>query len=64
VEADLAWRTEPVLRSGAQQHDGEPERQVVENDAFLDHHIEEMLGTFSDAVRMPGSGDTEGQRLQ
>jgi hypothetical protein len=64
VEADLGWTTEPILRSGRRQHDGEPERPVVEDDAFLDHHVEEMLGTFSDAVRLRGGGTGERQRLK
>jgi hypothetical protein len=36
----------------------------VEDDALLDHHIEEMLGTFSVAVRTRESRDAEGQRLE
>lgn len=36
----------------------------MEDDALLDHHIEEMLGTFSDVGRMRESGDDEGQRLK
>jgi hypothetical protein len=32
----------------------------VEDDALLDHHIEEMLRTFSDAARVRENGDAEG----
>ncbi|HUA71175.1 MAG TPA: hypothetical protein VMA96_08845 [Solirubrobacteraceae bacterium] len=41
------------------------ERPAEEDDALLDHHIEEVLGTFSDAarVRKPGA-DSEGQQLE
>ncbi len=50
-ETDLAWTTEPARRNGGRQHGRPAERPVVEDDALLDHHIEEMLGMVSDAVR-------------
>jgi len=54
VEADLAWSQKRSCVVVGPQHDGAAERPPVEDDAFLDHHIEEMLGTFSDAVRCTG----------
>jgi hypothetical protein len=35
----------------------------VEHDALLDHHIEELLGTFSDVVRMGERGPGSEKRL-
>jgi hypothetical protein len=56
----LAWTTPPASRSGGQQHDGHPERPATEDDAFLDHHIEETLQTLSDTARLRGS-DVDGE---
>jgi hypothetical protein len=37
----------------------------LEDEALLDHHIEEMLGTFSDAARKREPRvDAEGQQLE
>jgi hypothetical protein len=55
----LAWATEPASRNGGRHDDGRPERALVEDDALLDHHIEGMLRTLSDAVRVRDSGDAE-----
>jgi len=43
------WKTEPGPGSRATQNG--PQR-AVEDDRLLDHHIEEILGTFTDAARM------------
>jgi hypothetical protein len=56
----LAWTTRPVSRSGGQQPDGHPERPAMDDEAFLDHHIEETLRTMSDTVRLPAS-DVDGE---
>jgi hypothetical protein len=64
-EADLTWTTESASRSGGRQHDGHRERPAGEDEALLDHHIEEMLGTFGDAVHIRESGDeAENERLE
>jgi len=64
-KTDLTWRTESASQGGGQQHQERRERPAEEDDALLDHHIEEVLGTFSDAarVRKPGA-DSEGQQLE
>jgi hypothetical protein len=36
----------------------------VEDDALLDHHIEELLGTFGDLVRMGERGPDTEKRLE
>jgi hypothetical protein len=35
----------------------------VEDDALLDHHIEELLGTFGDVERTGGLGSDTEERL-
>ena len=46
----MACETEPGAGSHWQQSNGEPEPAAVEDDRFLDHHIEETLGAFSRAA--------------
>ena len=60
----MTWTTDQALRSGGRQFDGHHKRPAEEDDAFLDHHIEEVLGTFSDAARGRTSVDAEEQRLE
>lgn len=52
----MAWTTGQAPRSGGRQQDGHPERPTIEDEAFLDHHIEETLLTMSDTVRLRASG--------
>ena len=47
----MAWETEPDAASRGRQNDAEPEPPAVEDERFLDHHIEEILGTMSPAAR-------------
>jgi hypothetical protein len=47
---------EPGAGTRGRQHNGEPEPPAVEDERFLDHHIEEILGTLSHAVRTRESG--------
>jgi hypothetical protein len=56
----LAWTRQPAARSGGRQQDGHPERPAIEDEAFLDHHIEETLRTMSDTVRLRAS-DVDGE---
>ena len=49
-EVELVWKTEPGPGSRARQN-GQSEQPAVEDDRLLDHHIEEKLGTFTDAAR-------------
>jgi hypothetical protein len=46
----LAWETEPGAGGRGRPSNGEPEPAAVEDDRFLDHHIEETLGAFSRAA--------------
>jgi hypothetical protein len=63
-ELDVAWEPEPGVGSSRRQHNAEPEPPPVEDERFLDHHIEEMLGTLSHAARTRESGlDADGQPL-
>jgi hypothetical protein len=50
-EVELVWKTEPGPGSRARQN-GQSEQKTVEDGRLLDHHIEELLGTFRDAARM------------
>jgi hypothetical protein len=60
----LAWETKPGAGSRARQHHGEPEPPAVEDERFLDHHIEEVLGTLSLVAWTRESGlDAETQPL-
>lgn len=60
---DVAWTTESGGRRGGRQNDGHLDRTTVEDEALLDHHIEEVLGTVGDAVRLRESdAELEGQR--
>ena len=52
----MAWETEPDADSRALQSNEEPEPPAVEEERFLDHHIEEILGTLSHAARTRRSG--------
>jgi hypothetical protein len=54
----------PNHRAG--QHEGRPKpvRPIVEGDALLDHHIEELLGTFGDVIRMGELGPDTDERLE
>jgi hypothetical protein len=52
----LAWETEPGAGSRGRQQNGEPELPAVEEERFLDHHIEEILGTLSHAARTREGG--------
>lgn len=54
----------PKHRAG--QHEGRPKsvRPTVEDDALLDHHIEELLGTFGDIARMGERGPDTEDRLE
>jgi hypothetical protein len=49
-ETVLAWESEPGAGSRGRQNNGEPEPPAEEDDRFLDHHIEEMLGALSHAA--------------
>ena len=59
----MAWETEPGAGSRGRQDNAEPEPPAVEDERFLDHHIEEMLAAF-DTMHMRERGDAEGQRLE
>ncbi len=60
----MAWETEPGASGRGRQHDGEPEPLTVEDERFLDHHLEEVLGTLSQAARTRESGlDADGDPL-
>lgn len=60
----MAWETEPSAGSRGRQQNGEPEPPAVEDQRFLDHHIEEILGTLSRAGRTRDSGlDADRQSL-
>jgi hypothetical protein len=50
-EVELVWKAEPGPGRRATQN-GQPEEPATENDRLLDHHIEEILGTFTAAARM------------
>lgn len=57
----MAWETEPGATGRERQHDREPEPPTVEDERFLDHHIEEVLGTLSQAALTRQSGlDADG----
>jgi hypothetical protein len=53
-EVELVWKREPGPDNRARQ-DGQSEHPAVEDDRLLDHHIEEVLGTFTAVARMRGS---------
>ena len=56
------WKTERGPGSRGTQN-GQPEQPATEDDRVLDHHIEEVLGTFTDAARMRESAaNAEKQR--
>jgi hypothetical protein len=56
--------TEPGSGSRDGQHNGRRGRTAAEEDRLLDHHIEELLGFFGDAVPTRESGqDPARQRL-
>jgi hypothetical protein len=59
----LAWETEPGAGRHARQDNEEPEPLDVEDERFLDHHIEEILGALSHAARTREGLDGEGQLL-
>ena len=44
-------------RAGQQDGQHELARALVNDDALVDHHIEEVLAAFSDLARMPESDD-------
>jgi len=48
------WEKEPDPDNRARQ-DGQFEQPAAEDDRLLDHHIEEVLGTFTAVARMGGS---------
>jgi hypothetical protein len=50
-ESDLACETESGAGSRGRQQDGDLEPRTVEDERFLDHHIEEILGTLSHTAR-------------
>ena len=52
----MAWETEPSAGSRGRQQNAEPGPPAVEDQRFLDHHIEEILGTLSHAARTRESG--------
>jgi hypothetical protein len=52
----LGWEVEPGAGSRGRQQNGEPEPPTVEDERFLDHHIEEVLGTLSRTARTRESG--------
>jgi hypothetical protein len=53
----LTWDTERGARDRAAHRDGhQPEQRAEDEDRLLDHHIEEILGTLSDASRETESG--------
>ena len=58
------------LSAGPNHHAGQDEgrpksvRPIVEDDALLDHHIEELLGTFGDVLRMSEHGPDTERRLE
>ena len=52
----MACETEPGTRSRGRQHNDEPEPPAVEDERFLDHHIEEILGTLRHATRARENG--------
>ena len=50
-EEELVRNGEPGP-GGARRQDESPDAPGVDDDRLRDHHIEEMLSTFKDAVRM------------
>jgi hypothetical protein len=60
-EVELVWKAEPGPRSRASQN-GQSEQPAVEDDRLLDHHIEEILGTFTAAARMRDSNPDPGEQ--
>ena len=52
---------EPGAGSRGRQDDAEPEHLAVDDERFLDHHIEEILGALSHAARTR-EGDLDGER--
>jgi hypothetical protein len=61
----LAWETEPDARNRGREPNREPEPPAVEEERFLDHHIEEILDTLSHAARTRESGlDSDRQPLE
>lgn len=58
----MAWETEPGAGRPGRQHTGEPEPPAEEEERFLDHHIEQMLGTLSHAARTRESGLDAGRQ--
>ena len=60
----MAWETEPGAGSRGRQNNAEPEPPAVEDERFLDHHIEEILGALSHAAPTRNGGlDGERQSL-
>ncbi len=54
---------EPTPRDRGRQESGEHVRPTVEDGRLLDHHIEEVLGAFSDAAGLADSSpEGEGRR--
>jgi hypothetical protein len=47
---------ESGLGGRGRRQNGEPEPPAVEDERFLDHHIEEILGTLGGAARRHESG--------
>ena len=60
-EVELVWNTEPGSRARKGQN-GRPEGIGVEDDRLLDHHIEEVLGTFRDATRVRETDPDPGEQ--
>ena len=58
----MAWETEPGAGSRGRQDNGAPESPAEEDERFLDHHIEEVLGTLSHAARTRESGLDAGRQ--
>jgi hypothetical protein len=55
-ETDLAWEMEAGAGTPGRRDGGEPEPPAVEDERFLDHHIEEILDALSHTVRTRRSG--------
>jgi hypothetical protein len=54
----------PNHRAGQHEWRPKPVRPIVEDDALLDHHIEELLRTFGDVIRMGELGPDTDERLE
>ena len=60
----MAWETEPGAGNPGRQRNGEPGHPAMEEDRFLDQHIEETLDTIDRAARTrEGALDADGQSL-